>query len=391
MTSTAEAVIIGGGVMGCSILYNLASRGLRDVLLLERDILGSGSTGRSSGAVRMHYSNEVHARMAWQSLDIFRNFKDMVGGQCGFVETGYMVLAGEDNLDAFQANVAMQQSVGINTKLISREEAHEIAPAFYVDDCAGIAYEPGSGHADTSGTAIAYATKARELGAGIRLQTPATGVEVAPSGRVVAVITAEGRIETPIAIVATGPWSRRFLLQHGVDLPLEATRHEVILLKRPLDKIPYHPGGADISNMVYFRPESTDLTLLGNGNTEEIIEDPEIFAQRPAQYFIQDAWSRFVRRVPLMEEAQYSSGYAGLYTNTPDSHPVIDRVEGIEGLYVCTGFSGHGFKLSPVVGVIMAELVLDGRTTTIEVSPLRMSRFREGRLNQARYAYKVLA
>ena len=391
MTSTAEAVIIGGGVMGCSILYNLASRGLRDVLLLERDILGSGSTGRSSGAVRMHYSNEVHARMAWQSLDIFRNFKDMVGGQCGFVETGYMVFAGEDNLDAFQANVAMQQSVGINTKLISREEAHEIAPAFYVDDCAGIAYEPGSGHADTSGTAIAYATKARELGAGIRLQTPATGVEVAPSGRVVAVITAEGRIETPIAIVATGPWSRRFLLQHGVDLPLEATRHEVILLKRPLDKIPYHPGGADIANMVYFRPESTDLTLLGNGNTEEIIEDPEIFAQRPAQYFIQDAWSRFVRRVPLMEEAQYSSGYAGLYTNTPDSHPVIDRVEGIEGLYVCTGFSGHGFKLSPVVGVIMAELVLDGRATTIEISPLRMSRFREGRLNQARYAYKVLA
>jgi glycine/D-amino acid oxidase-like deaminating enzyme len=339
----------------------------------------------------MHYSNEVHARMAWQSLDIFRNFKDMVGGQCGFVETGYMVFAGEDNLDAFQANVAMQQSVGINTKLISREEAHEIAPAFYVDDCAGIAYEPGSGHADTSGTAIAYATKARELGAGIRLQTPATGVEVAPSGRVVAVITAEGRIETPIAIVATGPWSRRFLLQHGVDLPLEATRHEVILLKRPLDKIPYHPGGADISNMVYFRPESTDLTLLGNGNTEEIIEDPEIFAQRPAQYFIQDAWSRFVRRVPLMEEAQYSSGYAGLYTNTPDSHPVIDRVEGIEGLYVCTGFSGHGFKLSPVVGVVMTELVLDGRATTIDISPLRMSRFREGRLNQARYTYKVLA
>ena len=391
MTSTAEAVIIGGGVMGCSILYNLVSRGLRDVLLLERDILGSGSTGRSSGAVRMHYSNEVHARMAWQSLDIFRNFKDMVGGQCGFVETGYMVFAGEDNLDAFQANVAMQQSVGINTKLISREEAHEIAPAFYVDDCAGIAYEPGSGHADTSGTAIAYATKARELGAGIRLQTPATGVEVAPSGRVVAVITAEGRIETPIAIVATGPWSRRFLLQHGVDLPLEATRHEVILLKRPLDKIPYHPGGADIANMVYFRPESTDLTLLGNGNTEEIIEDPEIFAQRPAQYFIQDAWSRFVRRVPLMEEAQYSSGYAGLYTNTPDSHPVIDRVEGIEGLYVCTGFSGHGFKLSPVVGVVMTELVLDGRATTIDISPLRMSRFREGRLNQARYTYKVLA
>ena len=391
MASTAGAVIIGGGVMGCSILYNLASRGLHDTLLLERDILGSGSTGRSSGAVRMHYSNEVHAEMAWKSLDIFRNFGEVVGGQCGFTQTGYMVFAGDDNMDAFQANVAMQQSVGIDTKLINREEANEIAPFFYVDDCAGIAYEPGSGHADPSGTAIAYANRARELGARIQLQAPATGVEVSSAGKVIAVTTAQERIETPIAIVATGPWSRRFLLQHGVDLPLEATRHEVILLKRPLDKISHHPGGADIVNMVYFRPESTDLTLLGNGNTEEIIEDPEIFAQRPAQHFIQDVWNRFVRRIPLMEQAEYSSGYAGLYTNTPDSHPVIDRVDGIEGLYVCTGFSGHGFKLSPIVGVIMAELVLDGHATAIDISPLRMSRFREGKLNQARYAYKVLA
>ena len=175
MASTAGAVIIGGGVMGCSILYNLASRGLHDTLLLERDILGSGSTGRSSGAVRMHYSNEVHAQMAWKSLDIFRNFAEVVGGQCGFTQTGYMVFAGEDNLDAFQANVAMQQSLGIDTKLINRKEANEIAPAFFVDDCAGIAHEPGSGHADPSGTAIAYANKARELGARIRLQAPGNG------------------------------------------------------------------------------------------------------------------------------------------------------------------------------------------------------------------------
>ena len=213
------------------------------VLLLERDILGSGSTGRSSGAVRMHYSNEVHARMAWQSLDIFRNFEDMVGGQCGFVETGYMVFAGEDNLDAFQANVAMQQSVGINTKLISREEAHEIAPAFYVDDCAEDRLRAGLRPCGYIGHSDSLRHQGQGVGRRYPLQTPATGVEVAPSGKVVAVSTAQERIETPIAIVATGPWSRRFLLQHGVDLPLEATRHEVILLKRPLDKIPYHPGG----------------------------------------------------------------------------------------------------------------------------------------------------
>ena len=394
MTVTADAVIIGGGVMGCSILYNLAARGLTGAVLLERDLLGSGSTGRSSGAVRMHYSNEVHARMAWKSLEGFRNFGEMVGGhdadQAGFTETGYLIFAGADDLDAFRSNVAMQQSVGIQTSIISREDVHEIAPAFYVDDCAAIAYEPQSGHADPSGVTAAYAGRARELGAQVKLQAPATGVEVSNSGQVVAVTTADERIETPLAIVATGPWSRHFLLQHGIDLPLEATRHEVIHLKRPLDKLAYHPGGGDIANLVYFRPEGNDLTLVGNGNIEEVVEDPEIYGPRPSQYFIQEVWSRLVRRIPVMEEAEYSTGYAGLYTSTPDSHPIIDKVEGFEGLYVCTGFSGHGFKLSPMVGVLMAEMILDGRATTIDISALRMSRFREGDLNLPSYGFKVL-
>ena len=390
MVATADAVIIGGGVMGCSILYNLAARGLNNSVLLERDLLGSGSTGRSSGAVRMHYSNEVHARMAWQSLEIFRSFGQTVGGDCGFVETGYLIFSGDDDLDAFRANVAMQQGVGIKTSIISREDANDIAPAFYVDDCAAIAYEPRSGHADPSGTAAAYAARARELGAQVKLQSPATGVEVSPSGQVVAVNTADERIETPLAVVATGPWSRRFLLDHGIDLPLEATRHEVVHLKRPLDKLPYHPGGGDIANLIYFRPESTDLTLVGNGNIEQVVDDPEIYAARPSQSFIQEVWSRLARRIPVMEEAEYSTGYAGLYTSTPDSHPVIDKVEGFTGLYICTGFSGHGFKLSPMVGVLMAELILDGQATTIDISPLRMSRFREGDLNLPSYGFKVL-
>jgi sarcosine oxidase, subunit beta len=389
MVVTADAVIIGGGVMGCSILYNLAVRGLKDVLLLERDVLGSGSTGRSSSIIRMHYSNEVHARLAWQSLEIFRNFEQIVGGACGFVQTGYLVLVGEDEVEAFQGNIAMQQRVGIQTGSISHQEAQEIAPGFYLDDCAAIAYEPLSGYADASGTAYAYATRARQLGARIWLQTPATGVEVA-GGRVLAVNTAHERIETPVAIVATGPWSRRFLGQHDIELPLEATRHEVVILKRPIDQLPYHPGGADLSHMVYWRPESADLTLVGNGNIEEVIEDPEIYAPRASPGFIQEVWGRLARRIPAMAEAQFSAGYAGLYTTTPDAHPVIDRVEGIEGFYICTGFSGHGFKLSPMVGVLTAELVLDGQATTIDISPLRMSRFREGKLNQPSYGFRVL-
>ena len=159
--TTADAVIIGGGVMGCSILYNLAARGLKNTLLLERDLLGSGSTGRSSGAVRMHYSNEVHARMAWQSLEIFRNFGQTGGGDCSFVETGTLIFTGDTGLDVFRTNVAMQQSVGIETSIVSREDVNEIAPAFYVDDCAAIAYEPRSRHAPPSGPALPYAARPR--------------------------------------------------------------------------------------------------------------------------------------------------------------------------------------------------------------------------------------
>ena len=389
MTINADAVVIGGGVMGCSILYNLAVRGVKNAVLLERELLGSGSTGRSSGAVRMHYSNEVHARMAWESLRIFQNFDEIVGGQCGFTQTGYLVFSGDDDVDAFRSNVAMQQGVGIQTSIISQNDAQEIAPQFYLDDCAAIAYEPLSGHADSSATSSAYATRARQLGASIRLQTPATSIEMA-GGKVTAVKTRDEVIETATAVVATGPWSRRFLLQHGIDLPLEATRHEVIHLKRPLDLLPHHPGGGDIANMIYFRPEGTDLTLVGNGNIEQTVEDPEVFAQRPTQSFIQEVWSRIARRIPVMEHAEFSTGYAGLYTSTPDSHPVMDKVDGIEGLYICTGFSGHGFKLSPMVGVLMSELVLDGQAKAIDISPLRMSRFAEGYLNMPAYGFRVL-
>ena len=389
MVSTAEAVVIGGGVMGCSILYNLAARGLTNSVLLERDLLGSGSTGRSSGVVRMHYSNEVHAHIAWQSLEVFQNFDEMIGGDCGLTQTGFLIFTGDEDLPAFHANVAMQQECGIQTSIISRKEALEIAPQFYVDDCAAIAYEPVSGYADPSGTAAAFSARARDLGATVTLQSPATGIEVA-GGKVVAVNTAGRRIETPTAVIATGPWSRRFLLEHGIDLPLEATRHEVIHLRRPMDELPYHPGGADIANLVYFRPESTDLTLVGNGNMEDAVEDPELFAPRPTQAFIQDVWTRLARRIPVMADAEYTTGYAGLYTSTPDSHPIMDRVKGIEGLYICTGFSGHGFKLSPMAGLLMTELILDGQATTIDISTLRMSRFEEGDLNQPRYGFKVL-
>ena len=393
----ADAVVIGGGVMGCSIACNLAltagAHGLRDIVLLERDTLGSGSTGRSSAAVRMHYSTAVNAELAWRSLQIFRNFDDIIGGECGFTRTGYLVFAGPDDVESFRANIAMQQSVGVITDIIRAADAAELAPGFAVDDAAGIAYEPYSGHADASGTAYAYATRARAEGVTIRLQCPAAAIETNGDGtRVEGVRTADGdRIATNVAVVAAGPWNARFLAGHGIDVPMVATRHEVLHFRRPLDVVPYHPGGADISNRIYFRPEGQDLTLVGNGNHSDVVDDPEVYAQRASQAFIADVWQRVARRIPALADAELAAGYAGLYTDTPDAHPVLDRVDGIDGLYLCGGFSGHGFKLSPMVGVLMAELVGGGRAETMDISPLRLSRFAEGALNGGGYGFAVLA
>ena len=394
---TADAVIIGGGVMGCSIACNLAltvaDHGLRRIVLLERDTLGSGSTGRSSAAIRMHYSTAVNAELAWRSLQIFRNFEDIIGGECGYTRTGYLVFAGEADLPSFRSNIATQQSVGVITDIISAYDAAALAPGFAVDDAAAIAYEPYSGHADASGAAYAYATRARSEGVAIRLQTPVTAIETSDAGsRVVGVRTATGeRIATGVAVVATGPWTARFLAPHGIDVPLIATRHEVLHFRRPLDRVPHHPGGADIGNRIYFRPEGQDLTLVGNGNHSDVVDDPEVYAQRASAAFIQDVWQRLARRIPPIADAELAAGYAGLYTNTPDSHPVMDRIDGVDGFYVCSGFSGHGFKLSPMVGVLMAELIGNGAATTMDITPLRLSRFVDGDLNNAGYGFDVLA
>ena len=390
MAVTTDAVIIGGGVMGTSILYNLAARGLRSSVLLERDTLGSGSTGRSSGAVRMHYSTTVNAHLAWESLKIFRNWDDAVGGgDCGFVHTGYMVFVPEESHEGLKHNIALQQAVGIETEIISREEAQELAPAFEYADGESYAWEPQSGHADPSGTAMAYAARSREMGAEIILESPVTDVEI-ENGRVVAVRTATERYETPIAVIATGPWSGRFMARLGYDLPLEATRHEVFLIRRPMDKLPSHPGGGDMANLTYFRPEGSDLTLVGNGNDEEIA-DPDDYSPTIHADHLEDVWLRLARRIPDIADGEFFTGYAGLYTSTPDLHPIIDRVDGIEGLYLCTGFSGHGFKLAPAIGICMAEMILEGESKLVDFTPLRMSRFAEGSLNTTTYKFKVIA
>ena len=388
MNTTAEAVVVGGGVMGCSILYNLAFRGMTNGLLLEQDLVGSGSTGRSQGILRMHYSNEVTTRMAWESLKVFREFEEALGSPSGYVRTGYVLIAEQKDRRALEENVAMQKRIGVSTEVASPEDVMKIAPALSVRDDEACAYEPESGHADPYSVTQGYARRARELGARVQASSRVTEVEV-DGGRVAGVVTTEGRISTPVAVIATGPWSRPFLQKLGVTVPLETVRHQVIALRRPEDRVPDHPGIGDLPNSLSTRPEAGNLTLIGVGEEERV--GPDEYNHGVDMAVVEDVSAKLMARMPGMSEALYHGGWSGLFTTTPDWHPVLDAVEGIDGLYVAVGFSGHGFKLAPMVGVAMAEMVTQGRATTIDVGELGLSRFKENRLLESQYGMSVLA
>ena len=388
MKQSADVVIIGGGVIGCSLLYYLAQLGTINSLLLEMDVLASGSTGRSQAICRMHYSNPVTASMAWESVKIFANFGDAVGGASGFVKTGYLVVVEDIERAGLEKNVAMQQDLNISTSQITATDLRELAPMVAVDETEALAWEPESGYADPYLVTASYASRAKESGAEVAQRTPALGIEVT-GDRVRAVLTPEGRVETNTVVVAAGPWSKREMAKVGVDLPLIPVRHQVASLTRPVDQLPGHPTVGDIAQSFSFRPDGSAMTLMGFGDDEEV--EVDTYNQGVDMSAVADSMRKLVRRIPAMADCYFRGGWSGLFTATPDWHPILDRVPGIEGLYCAVGFSGHGFKLSPMIGKTMAELIVHGQASSVDISPLRYSRFAEGDLMTSSYRYRVLA
>ena len=387
-SETAGAVVAGGGVMGCSILYNLAVRGLTNAVLLEQDVLASGSTGRSMGLIRTHYSNEVTAQMAWESLKVFRDFDQTVGGVSGFQQTGYFLIVGAVDRHALEQNIAMQQRLGISTRLASPQDLMETAPSLSVGEEESCVYEPCSGYADPYSVTRGYARQAQNMGASIRTGARVTDVLV-EGGRVTGVATPDATISTPIVVIATGPWSKSVLEKLGIEVPLQTVRHQVIMLRRPEDEVPDRPAIGDQVNSLSARPELGGLTLVGVGEEEQA--SPHGYNQGVDMKVVEDVSRRLSQRIPGLTQAVFRGGWSGLFTTTPDWHPILDRVDGMEGLYCAVGFSGHGFKLSPMVGNVMAEMVLQGEATTIDVSMLGLNRSNEGRPLKSRYNMSVLA
>jgi glycine/D-amino acid oxidase-like deaminating enzyme len=212
-------------------------------------------------------------------------------------------------------------------------------------------------------------------------------VEVS-GGRVLAVRTSQGRVETPIAVVAAGPWSGPVLSGIGIDVPLSTVRHQVASIIRPVGRVPHHPIVGDIAQSFSFRPEGSAMTLVGFGEDEADLAD---YNQGVDPDRVPEVMERLVNRMPAMSESYFRGGWSGLFTITPDWHPILDRVPGIDGLYCAVGFSGHGFKLAPAIGLAMAELIIQGRAISADLTPLRFRRFEEGDLMSSSYHYKVLA
>lgn len=387
MNETADAVVIGGGVMGCSILYNLAAKGVERPVLFERGVLGAGSSGRSQAILRMHYSNEVTTRMAWQSLDAFKHFEEITGLSSGYVKTGYLLIAGPEDRSALFENVAAQQRMGVTTEVLTAEDVEEAAPGFLIRDSEMCAFESESGYVDPHAVMRGYAQCAQSMRAMVHMGVGVDGVEVI-DGAVKSVSTSRGRVSTPVVIVATGPWSRTFLGKIGLDVPLETVRHQVVALERT-EGIPCHSTVGDLVNSFSARSDEGSQTLVGIGEAETAI--PEDYDEGIGAGVAVEVAAAVASRMPAMSRARIGKGWSGLFTVTPDWHPILGPVEEVEGLYLAVGFSGHGFKLSPMVGVVLAEMISEGRSESIDVSMLGLDRFEQNKLLRSRYGMSVLA
>ncbi len=391
MTETADMVIIGGGVMGASIAYHLAKQGGGQVMLLERQALCNGTSGRSGAIVRQHYSNDFTIRMAGESLAVFQHFDDVIGGDCGFLTTGMIVMTDTQGAEALRANVKMQRELGVDTQLVSHAEVREVAPGYNSEGVELACYEPGTGVADPMATTHCFAQRARDYGVSIREFVAVTQI-LAEAGRVRGVRTSLGDVHSPVVVLAANVWSVGLARALGISLPITPTRHPMVALRRPDDfggRMGFHAVGLDLTRQVYLRPDIGGVTLVGS--TENVVtpSDPDHYAQGLTEQEIAHFRTMAAGSMPALARAVPRGGWAGIYDDTPDYHPVLDRLPGYEGLYCAAGFSGHGFKLSPVVGQWMAQFVLTGKKPG-DMQHFAFDRFNAGREIRPRYSSGVL-
>jgi sarcosine oxidase subunit beta len=372
---TADIVIIGGGVMGASALYHLAQRGVKHVTLLEKEeFFGTGATGRCAGGVRYQFSTEINIKLSLESLPMLERFREEIGQDVNYRQCGYLLVAtNEKDAAAFERNVSLQNSLGVRTELLSGDEVRKRLPLMRFEDALAGTFHQKDGLVDPNSVVMGYIGAAQKLGAQAVARAEVTGIRVR-GGKVEAVESTQGSIKTRAVLNTAGPWASLIGEMAGIKIPVVPLRRQMYTTT-PMPEIPQDfPFVIDFAQSLYFHREGDGL-LIGMSNAHEkpgydqnVDEDFELVNMEAA-----------AARLPLMEKAGRVSHWAGLYEVTPDAHPIFGGTP-VDGFYLVTGFSGHGFMHGPIAGKLMAEYIADGAYKTLDVSMLDLARFDEGRL-----------
>ncbi len=366
--NSAEVVVIGGGVIGTSVAYHLAEAGVR-TLLLERDMLGAGSTSRAAGGVRAQFSDPVNIALGARSLAAFEDFGRRPGAEIDLRQHGYLfLLDNEDDAGAFATAVPLQNEMGVPSRMVDVAEACRLAPLIAPDGLVAAAFSPRDGHCTPEAVVAGYAAGARRHGATIRQHSPVTGIEVS-GGEIIGVRTGTEEIRTGTVVCAAGAWSAAVGELVGVDLPVRPLRRQ-IRVTEPIPDLPKDlPMTIDFGTTFYFHPEGAGL-LLGMSDPEEEFG----FHLSPSDDWLERLGAAVTRRAPRLAEVGLARGWAGLYEVSPDHNGIVGEAPEVSRFLYATGFSGHGFLQGPAIGEVIRDLVL-GRAPEVDVSSLDVRRF----------------
>lgn len=389
MTESFDILIVGGGVVGSSTAYHLAELSNSKVGLIERSQICSGGTARSCAIVRSHYSVPSNTALTVKSIEIFRNFNKYLGDsslESGFVQSGYLILAPEgETSDKLVENLKMQKKIGAETLQVSHKEALEFHPLLNLNDIGAVGYEPFSGYADPYLTTTGFANAAKRQG--VELITNQGVIKLLTKGnKVIGVDTESGVIHAGLIILSTGPWIKDLTDPLNIDTYLDISRHSVITLKSESEYDFKLPIIKDLStkNKMYFRPSSGGVVLVGTGDHGDPIQHPDLMNEEIVDDFIINQGRQISNRMPSFKNARVTNDWVGAYDITPDWNPVLGEPDGWEGLILAYGFSGHGFKMAPAVGKMLAQKAV-GIKQDIDISPYSHSRFKEDLLLSGAY------
>ena len=376
-----DVLIIGGGVIGCSIAYHLTKRGCRNVVVVERNTIGSGSTAKAAGGFRQQFSYEANVRLAMYSINFFEHFHERLelppdAEGVDFHQIGYLfLLSTPEAFTTFERSAALQQRLGLPVEVLTPEQVGSRWPWLSVHDLVGATYCPTDGYGRPHNVMQAFATQAQRLGASF-----VEGAEVSAitrkAARIMTVETNQGSFEPASVIICAGPWSGELGRLAGVEIPVQPLRR-MCFVTDPFDAIPQDaPMTIEMPNTFHFRPEGAGF-MLGTSDQDE----PYGFHTTMRWEWLERVMEDAAKRVPVLEQAKIHHGWAGLYETSPDHNAILGPIPGVENLLVATGFSGHGVMQSPATGMIMSEFILDGKAHTLEVSDLGIERFSTGRLH----------